>query len=85
MTMLPSEREKEMINEKVGEFPDRCLGQAEQFLMLLAEVPNVLPRLKLWLFMLDYANIEKVRFLLKQRNNGLMQKPLTCIISRGLR
>jgi hypothetical protein len=56
---------QERIAEAEANNPDTPLGTAEQFLQLLASIPNLLPRLKLWLFMMDYANIEKVTPLLQ--------------------
>uniref|UniRef100_A0A915I9K0 FH2 domain-containing protein n=1 Tax=Romanomermis culicivorax TaxID=13658 RepID=A0A915I9K0_ROMCU len=58
-TMIPSEEEKEKIADAQASNPDLPLGSAEQCLMLLGEVPMLYPRLKLWLFMLDYASTEK--------------------------
>lgn len=58
-TMMPTEEEKEKIAEAQAMNPDVPLGNAEQFLLLLSEIPALLPRLRLWLFMLDYANLEK--------------------------
>uniref|UniRef100_A0A914WS14 Uncharacterized protein n=1 Tax=Plectus sambesii TaxID=2011161 RepID=A0A914WS14_9BILA len=58
-TMMPSPTEVEAIQNAQAENPDMPLGSAEQFIMLLSEVPNLLERLKLWIFMLDYASIEK--------------------------
>lgn len=57
--MMPTEEEKEKIMEAQALNPDVPLGSAEQFLMLLSEIPVLRERLKLWMFMLDYANLEK--------------------------
>lgn len=57
--MLPTEDEKEKILDAKASNPDVPLGSAEQFLLLLSEIPALYPRLKLWLFMLDYANLER--------------------------
>lgn len=65
--MMPTLEEIEKINEKMGENPDMPLGQAEQFLLNLSEIDCLLERLRLWLFMLDYQNIEKVG---KERAGG---------------
>jgi len=59
-TMMPNSQDVELIQNAQAENPDMPLGNAEQFIMLLAEIPNLLERLKLWIFMLDYANVEKV-------------------------
>ena len=69
--MLPSEEEKERIAEAEAANPDMPLGQAEQFLQLLGSIPDLLPRLKLWLFMMDYANIEKVEHVVEVVNHAL--------------
>ncbi|KAI6183082.1 hypothetical protein M3Y97_00450000 [Aphelenchoides bicaudatus] len=57
-TMMPSLEEVERIKEKQGENPDMPLGQAEQFMLSLAEIDCLLERLRLWLFMLDYPSME---------------------------
>ncbi|KAI6177987.1 Formin HOmology Domain [Aphelenchoides besseyi] len=57
-TMMPSLEEVERINEKQAENPDMPLGQAEQFMLSLSEIDCLLERLRLWLFMLDYPNME---------------------------
>lgn len=53
------QEEKEKIQTAAAENPEMPLGPAEQFLLTLSTLPELCPRLKLWLFMLDYANIEK--------------------------
>ncbi|VDN58958.1 unnamed protein product [Dracunculus medinensis] len=58
-TMMPSAAEIEAIEMKVAENPDMILGQAEQFLLKLSQIPCLLERLKLWAFTLDYKNCEK--------------------------
>lgn len=57
--MLPSPKEIEEIQLKQEEHPDMQLGNAEQFLMKLSTIPSLLERLKLWLFTLEYKNVEK--------------------------
>lgn len=57
--MLPSAEEKEKIENAAAENPDIPLGSAEQFLHTIGSIPELCPRLKLWLFMLDYAYAEK--------------------------
>lgn len=59
--MMPSAAEIEAIEMKVAENPDMILGQAEQFLLKLSQIPCLLERLKLWAFTLDYKNCEKVK------------------------
>ncbi|GMT01161.1 hypothetical protein PENTCL1PPCAC_23335, partial [Pristionchus entomophagus] len=57
--MMPTMKEIEEIEVKVAENPDMQLGNAEQFVMKLAQIPCLLERLKLWVFTLDYKNCEK--------------------------
>lgn len=61
---MPTEEEKTKILEAQMANPDLPLGNAEQFLITLASINELVPRLKLWLFHLDYQNLEKVRYLL---------------------
>ncbi|CAG9534631.1 unnamed protein product [Cercopithifilaria johnstoni] len=58
-TMMPNPTEIEQIELKVAEHPDMPLGQAEQFLLRLSQIPCLLERLRLWVFTLDYKNCEK--------------------------
>ncbi|CAB3407103.1 unnamed protein product [Caenorhabditis bovis] len=58
-TMMPSPKEIEEIELKAAENPEMTLGNAEQFLLKLSQIPCLLERLKLWLFTLDYKNSEK--------------------------
>ncbi|VDK83977.1 unnamed protein product [Litomosoides sigmodontis] len=58
-TMMPNPAEIEQIELKIAEHPDMPLGQAEQFLLRLSQIPCLLERLRLWLFTLDYKNCEK--------------------------
>lgn len=58
--MLPSEEEKTKILDAQMANPDVPLGKAEQFLLTLASISELEARLKLWLFMIDYANQERV-------------------------
>jgi hypothetical protein len=59
--MLPTEEEKNRIIEAQMANSDIPLGTAEQFLLTLASVVELEARLKLWLFKLDFDNIELVR------------------------
>ncbi|CAI6361991.1 unnamed protein product [Macrosiphum euphorbiae] len=59
MTMLPSDEERNKIQEAQSACPDLPLGSAEQFLLTLASVSELPARLKLWSFKLDYENVEK--------------------------
>uniref|UniRef100_A0A915PR53 Formin-like protein n=1 Tax=Setaria digitata TaxID=48799 RepID=A0A915PR53_9BILA len=58
-TMMPNPAEIEQIELKIAEHPDMPLGQAEQFLLKLSQIPCLLERLRLWVFTLDYKNCEK--------------------------
>ena len=60
--MLPTEEEKNRIIEAQMANTDIPLGNAEQFLLTLASVVELEARLKLWLFKLDFENVELVCF-----------------------
>lgn len=73
-TMMPSTEEIERIQIAHAEHPDTPLGQAEQFLLNLSEIDCLLERLRLWLFMLDYQNVEKdVAEALMEWNNAMKE------------
>ena len=59
--MLPTEEEKNQIIEAQMANTDIPLGNAEQFLQTLATIVELEARLKLWLFKLDFDNVELVR------------------------
>ncbi|CAH2034947.1 unnamed protein product, partial [Iphiclides podalirius] len=59
LTMLPTEDEKIKIQEAQYANPDLPLGSAEQFLLTLASINELSSRLKLWVFKLDFDNLEK--------------------------
>ncbi|XP_047477438.1 FH1/FH2 domain-containing protein 3-like isoform X9 [Penaeus chinensis] len=58
-TMLPTPEEKQKIQEAAICNPELPLGSAEQFLMMLSSISELPARLKLWIFKLDYDNMEK--------------------------
>ncbi|XP_045599051.2 serine-rich adhesin for platelets isoform X3 [Procambarus clarkii] len=58
-TMLPTPDEKHKIQEAAISNPELPLGSAEQFLMMLSSISELPARLKLWIFKLDYENMEK--------------------------
>ncbi|XP_069960230.1 serine-rich adhesin for platelets-like isoform X4 [Cherax quadricarinatus] len=58
-TMLPTPEEKHKIQEAAICNPELPLGSAEQFLMMLSSISELPARLKLWIFKLDYENMEK--------------------------
>ncbi|XP_041986351.1 uncharacterized protein LOC121738398 isoform X3 [Aricia agestis] len=59
LTMLPTQEEKIKIQEAQYANPDLPLGSAEQFLLTLASINELSSRLKLWVFKLDFDNLEK--------------------------
>lgn len=68
--MLPTPEEKHKIQEAAISNPELPLGSAEQFLMMLSSISELPARLKLWIFKLDYENLEKVRAQIKVRLGG---------------
>uniref|UniRef100_A0A3Q0QQS1 Formin homology 2 domain containing 1 n=1 Tax=Amphilophus citrinellus TaxID=61819 RepID=A0A3Q0QQS1_AMPCI len=59
LTMTPTEEEKQKIQEAQLANPDVPLGTAEQFLLTLASINALTPRLQLWAFKLNYEALEK--------------------------
>lgn len=59
--MMPTEEEKQKIQEAQLANPDVPLGTAEQFLLTLASISGLPARLQLWSFKLNYESLEKVR------------------------
>ncbi|XP_042724554.1 FH1/FH2 domain-containing protein 3 isoform X4 [Lagopus leucura] len=59
LTMIPSEEEKQKIQEAQLANPDVPLGSAEQFLLTLSSISELSARLQLWAFKLDYEIVEK--------------------------
>ncbi|XP_045531252.1 uncharacterized protein LOC123718627 isoform X2 [Pieris brassicae] len=59
LTILPTEEEKIKIQEAQYSNPDLPLGSAEQFLLTLTSINELSSRLKLWVFKLDFDNLEK--------------------------
>lgn len=62
--MTPTEEEKQKIQEAQLANPDLPLGTAEQFLLTLASINGLTPRLQLWAFKLNYEALEKVNELI---------------------
>ncbi|KAK8737648.1 hypothetical protein OTU49_004173 [Cherax quadricarinatus] len=58
--MLPTPEEKHKIQEATICNPYLPLGSAEQFFMMLSSISELPARLKLWIFKLDYENMQKV-------------------------
>ncbi|KAM9310723.1 FH1/FH2 domain-containing protein 3 [Pholidichthys leucotaenia] len=59
LTMIPTEEEKQRIQEAQLLNPDIPLGSAEQFLLTLSSITELTARLQLWAFKMDYELIEK--------------------------
>lgn len=60
LTMIPTEEEKQKIQEAQMANPDVPLGSAEQFLLTLSSISELSARLQLWAFKMDYEVTEKV-------------------------
>ncbi|XP_066493027.1 FH1/FH2 domain-containing protein 1 isoform X2 [Tiliqua scincoides] len=58
-TMVPTEEEKQKIQEAQLANPDVPLGSAEQFLLALSSITELSARLQLWAFKLDYETAEQ--------------------------
>ncbi|XP_078256438.1 FH1/FH2 domain-containing protein 1 isoform X3 [Rhinoraja longicauda] len=59
LTMVPTEEEKQKIQEAQLANPGVPLGPAEQFLLALSSINGIKARLQLWAFKLDYEVMEK--------------------------
>lgn len=59
--MVPTEEEKQKIQEAQLANPDVPLGSAEQFLLSLSSISDLTARLQLWAFKLDYESLEQVQ------------------------
>uniref|UniRef100_A0AAR2KST9 Formin homology 2 domain containing 3b n=1 Tax=Pygocentrus nattereri TaxID=42514 RepID=A0AAR2KST9_PYGNA len=59
LTMIPTEEEKQKIQEAQLVNPDTPLGSAEQFLLTLSSISELTARLQLWAFKMDYDVLEK--------------------------
>ncbi|MCJ8728758.1 hypothetical protein PDJAM_G00008060 [Pangasius djambal] len=59
LTMIPTEEEKQKIQEAQLANPDIPLGSAEQFLLTLSSISELSARLHLWAFKMDYEVLEK--------------------------
>lgn len=58
--MVPTDEEKQKIQEAQLTNPDVPLGSAEQFLLTLSSISELTARLQLWAFKLDYESMEQV-------------------------
>ncbi|XP_049625599.1 FH1/FH2 domain-containing protein 3 isoform X1 [Suncus etruscus] len=59
LTMIPTEEEKQKIQEAQLANPEVPLGSAEQFLLTLSSINELSARLHLWAFKMDYETTEK--------------------------
>ncbi|XP_021092348.1 FH1/FH2 domain-containing protein 3 isoform X2 [Heterocephalus glaber] len=59
LTMIPTEEEKQKIQEAQLANPEVSLGSAEQFLLTLSSITELSARLHLWAFKMDYETTEK--------------------------
>jgi len=59
LTMIPTEEEKNLIQEAHLNNPHLPLGSAEGFLQTLSQIPALEQRLRLWAFRLDFDSTEK--------------------------
>ncbi|KAM9496760.1 FH1/FH2 domain-containing protein 3 [Clarias gariepinus] len=59
LTMVPTEEEKQRIQEAHMLNPDIPLGSAESFLLTLSSISELCARLHLWAFKMDYETMEK--------------------------
>ncbi|XP_034017449.1 FH1/FH2 domain-containing protein 3 isoform X4 [Thalassophryne amazonica] len=86
LTMIPTEEEKQKIQEAQLANPDVPLGSAEQFLLTLSSISELSARLHLWAFKMDYEATEKeVAEPLQDLKEGMEQleknQTLRCILS----
>ncbi|NXO48773.1 FHOD1 protein, partial [Aramus guarauna] len=59
LTMVPTDEEKQKIQEAQLANPEVPLGSAEQFLLALSSISDLTARLQLWAFKLDYESLEQ--------------------------
>ncbi|TFJ99793.1 Transcription activator BRG1 [Platysternon megacephalum] len=59
LSMVPTDEEKQKIQEAQLVNPDFPLGSAEQFLLTLSSISELTARLQLWAFKLDYESMEQ--------------------------
>lgn len=58
--------------------PDVPLGTAEQFLLSLASISALIPRLQLWAFKLNYEALEKVCLSLSYKCTQILKCLFVC-------
>lgn len=69
LTMIPTEEEKQKIQEAQLANPEVPLGSAEQFLLMLSSISELSARLHLWAFKMDYETTEKVRAFVREADS----------------
>ncbi|KAM7383628.1 hypothetical protein PAMP_003263 [Pampus punctatissimus] len=82
LTMIPTEEEKQRIQEAQLVNPDIPLGSAEQFLFTLSSITELSARLQLWAFKMDYELIEKEGMDQLEKNKTL-RYILTTLLTIG--
>lgn len=60
MTMVPTDDERTKLQEAQVQFPDTPFAHAESFMVTLSSISELSARLNLWMFKVDYDNLEKV-------------------------
>ena len=58
--MVPTDEERTKLQEAQMQFPDTPFAHAESFLISLSSISELSARLNLWMFKVDYDNLEKV-------------------------
>uniref|UniRef100_UPI00358F38DF FH1/FH2 domain-containing protein 3-like isoform X2 n=1 Tax=Myxine glutinosa TaxID=7769 RepID=UPI00358F38DF len=86
LAMIPTEEEKQRIQEAQLAQPNIPLGPAEQFLLTMASISELGARLQLWAFKMDYESMEKeIVEPLADLKQGMEQleenKTLRCILA----
>lgn len=79
--MVPTEEEKQKIQEAQLANPDVPLGSAEQFLLALSSISDLTARLQLWAFKLDYESLEQVRSHVPHLPSTLPPVPAPAVLS----
>ena len=60
MTMVPTDEERTKLQEAQMQFPETPFAHAESFLITLSSISELSARLNLWMFKVDYDNLENV-------------------------
>jgi len=59
MSMVPTDDERTKLQEAQVQFPDTPFAHAESFMVTLSSISELSARLNLWMFKVDYDNLEK--------------------------